>query len=638
MSLSFFHKFLSRRYLRHMICVAIVLVMIPCIIGFAAIYRISYQEIIHSNEGYYHQTLNNFSSLFSARVSQIAQHAWQISEDSRNPQRPAYAMQRQALTGDPINYRYPFISTLNQYRYSSPVSDFGLYYPEHDILFFDSFKYDAASFLRDQGLDEQTADYPSMQDFLKQNHQQSVRFHAAANKNGVSKLYVGVQTTMGTNRDRALFIYIMDSSALELSSILSESTFDAQFFLLDEEQTRVMFTSGKNHLFGENLLSLFQNEKNSAYQSNGKTYSVYFSQEQKYGFTCAAVIPFDTVSQNLVLFSRMVTLVMIAAVLLLIVLLSLLIYISYRPINRTLQLIGPDEPPNDEWQIIDDTLIQMRSEILEKNQIILDHLLNNLLYGMEISSADAARLGLNIRNEKFRVFTWRNQFLATEERAELVTALKNQMETVAYITDILGHDHSVIICQIKEHHADHLTEWLRCWFSDHFPAAQDFQAGIIADSLNKIHDSYVSCFPASSRILEDENDGEQAACLTPETDERKHASQLQKMQKDVEAYIQEHFHDPTISQITVADCFGISVYSLSRLFNNHIGVSFTKYITNLRLEEARHMLVQTDMTISEISCQVGMPNTNYFSRLFKQNYATSPIQYRNKARENESKR
>ena len=630
MRFSFFREFLSRRYLRRLIAVATILVMIPCVIGFAAIYRISYQEVMHSNEEYYSQTLNDFSDLFSEYINKMVKFSWQISEDSRNPQMPAYALQRQTLLGNPINYRYPFISTLNQYRYSAPVENFGLYYPEYDILFFDSYKYDASSFMRDQGIDSLKNESSDFFDFLQNEKRDSVSFYAEPIDE--NRLFVGVQTTMGTTRDRALFLFILDSASFKISSILSESTYDAQFFLLDEAANRIVYTCGKSYFSAEEMKMLLSEERSNTYSADETTYSLYFSTGGKYGFSCAAVMPFDIITQNLVLFTRMATIVMVAAVALLIGLLSLLIYISYHPINRTLQLIGSDEPLTDEWQIIDDTLIQMRSEILEKNQLILDCLINNLLYGMEISNDDANRLGLTIRNDQFIVYTWYHQFMTTEQRAELVTALKNQNGVTAYITDILGHGHSVIICQIKAgQNTDSISAWLNRWFVEHYPLAVDFRAGIVVDSLNRIHDSYASCFPESNQESEEES-AKPGTLLDPAENEHKRESQLQKMQKNVEDYIHNHFHDPTISQITVADHFGISVYSLSRLFSNHIGISFSKYITNLRLEEAKNMLMQTDKSIADISACVGMPNSSYFSRLFKQHYNASPIQYRNEVK------
>ncbi len=109
---------------------------------------------------------------------------------------------------------------------------------------------------------------------------------------------------------------------------------------------------------------------------------------------------------------------------------------------------------------IDRTLMQMKNEILEQNQIVLDYLLNSLLHGTPISQKDAERTGL-VMNRSCQVYVWEQIPLTTNERAELVTSLKSQMDTVAFVTDLLGSDRRVIICQfLSQHDSQQLEAWI----------------------------------------------------------------------------------------------------------------------------------------------------------------------------------
>lgn len=74
---------------------------------------------------------------------------------------------------------------------------------------------------------------------------------------------------------------------------------------------------------------------------------------------------------------------------------------------------------------------------------------------------------------------------------------------------------------------------------------------------------------------------------------------------------------------------GLSSSYLSRLFKKETGVSITKYILNLRMRVARDLLENSVMKIIEISNSVGIENSSYFNKLFKQLYGMTPSDYRN---------
>ena len=60
------------------------------------------------------------------------------------------------------------------------------------------------------------------------------------------------------------------------------------------------------------------------------------------------------------------------------------------------------------------------------------------------------------------------------------------------------------------------------------------------------------------------------------------------------------------------------------LFREYTGEAPYAYLTRLRLEKAKDLMVSTTLTISEIAAAVGYPNPLYFSRLFKRYYGITP--------------
>ncbi|TYP97978.1 AraC family transcriptional regulator [Tenacibaculum adriaticum] len=70
---------------------------------------------------------------------------------------------------------------------------------------------------------------------------------------------------------------------------------------------------------------------------------------------------------------------------------------------------------------------------------------------------------------------------------------------------------------------------------------------------------------------------------------------------------------------------------LQQGFNKLFGMSVLEFVTNYRIEKMRDLLLETDLTISEISYQLGINSPGYTSKIFKDKYGVSPKQYRKKS-------
>ena len=73
---------------------------------------------------------------------------------------------------------------------------------------------------------------------------------------------------------------------------------------------------------------------------------------------------------------------------------------------------------------------------------------------------------------------------------------------------------------------------------------------------------------------------------------------------------------------------GISKFYFIKLFKKTFGVSPQGYYTKLILDKSSHLLINTDLSISEIAKLCGVNDTLYFSRMFKKHMGISPSTYR----------
>lgn len=67
---------------------------------------------------------------------------------------------------------------------------------------------------------------------------------------------------------------------------------------------------------------------------------------------------------------------------------------------------------------------------------------------------------------------------------------------------------------------------------------------------------------------------------------------------------------------------------LVRYFNKHLAVSPLKYLNRKRMQRARALLEAGGLSIKDIAAQVGFPDTNHFSKVFRKEMSCSPSEYR----------
>lgn len=97
-------------------------------------------------------------------------------------------------------------------------------------------------------------------------------------------------------------------------------------------------------------------------------------------------------------------------------------------------------------------------------------------------------------------------------------------------------------------------------------------------------------------------------------------------------YLQNNFRNP-ISINELARRHGMNVSGFIRHFKEATGRSPLSYLLNLRLEEARQLLQEDTLSITEIAFQVGFEDSNYFSRIFRRKNGLSPREFRRRLQE-----
>lgn len=91
--------------------------------------------------------------------------------------------------------------------------------------------------------------------------------------------------------------------------------------------------------------------------------------------------------------------------------------------------------------------------------------------------------------------------------------------------------------------------------------------------------------------------------------------------------------EPQTPVHALAPIAALSPAQFRRAFHAWVGVAPQTYVTRARLDEARRLLLTTDLIISVVAERVGFASLSYFTRLFKQQFGVTPAQFRKMARQ-----
>jgi two-component system, response regulator YesN len=97
---------------------------------------------------------------------------------------------------------------------------------------------------------------------------------------------------------------------------------------------------------------------------------------------------------------------------------------------------------------------------------------------------------------------------------------------------------------------------------------------------------------------------------------------------DIISYVETYYMED-MSLERLANRFFFSREHISRKFKQETGMTLSKYITKLRIDQAKRWLKESDESIFSISTMLGYQDEKYFSKLFKKEVGITPFEYRN---------
>jgi AraC-like DNA-binding protein len=111
------------------------------------------------------------------------------------------------------------------------------------------------------------------------------------------------------------------------------------------------------------------------------------------------------------------------------------------------------------------------------------------------------------------------------------------------------------------------------------------------------------------------------------SDAARAAADRREQIRPVLAYVDGHCRE-SITLDDVADLVHVSPSRVRHVFKDVTGVSFKEYVTQVRVSEAKRLLLGTDLSVAEIARAVSYTNLHQFYKVFYRSCAVSPAEYR----------
>ncbi len=106
---------------------------------------------------------------------------------------------------------------------------------------------------------------------------------------------------------------------------------------------------------------------------------------------------------------------------------------------------------------------------------------------------------------------------------------------------------------------------------------------------------------------------------------------------NINKFLNQNYYKDNFSIQLVADEFQMSVSTLSKYYKEITGINISEEVNRLKIDSAKELLINTDLTVNEIVLKIGYYNTSSFIRKFKECTSVTPGKYREKYKNQSNK-
>jgi hypothetical protein len=553
----------KNKYLYQLVITSCLLIIIPLSISFSFLLERSYKEIKQNNNAYYQDMTQLFRESVVNEISEFNEYATAFSATSRKGVSSGgifYEGTDKMTTSE--FYWWKAGRELVEYSKKVGYDAIGVYFYDLDVVLYDGYKYSAEHFVNNKlGV---AADDMEIRDFFSQSRYErfATVFAPVFQEDGsFQSMLVGACVRLGKNSERALLFYQMQASLNYPFAYPHLEERGDRYYVVDSKSGDFLFGLG----IDENCDTSIEEICNTDESKFGKRQEVFSENSAEYDLIFI-VDTSDNIEQDVIArFYQESQSFVFCVILAMVALAIVVVYLNYRPIYYILKKIKGEG--NSEFEIIENKLQNQHIELDEQRLLIVDLLMNRLLYGLPIPEQHVNKLGVGRSIQRYCVFLIDQYVLDSAESDHVIAVVEEQFNAMLFFSDIQGEKATIIIAFMETDNSDEIGAWLCRWSAENIKHAHSIAMGCAVNHINDISKSLDSC---RQQIKAKNNDE------TPSN--RQRSENYEKLKDSVMQFLEENYSNKDLSQTMVADYFHISAYSLSRIFKKHLGCCPSDYL------------------------------------------------------------
>ena len=615
-----------RRVQLQMVVLLLLFTLLTTLLTGWIIYDRTSEQVIRDTWQQQEALLRSACSAVNREIEQIKSFSWQLSNDN-GVQRYLHLTEQ---TPKDILTKREIIEKLQQMKaFANTVADIGVYAEGMDMVITGESSYHAADYYsRITGI----------------THQRMTDARSVPGAVALSR-YAGSGSIRRILSTEPVLTFV---SSLPLNTLTGESyaffhlSTDRLYKCMPESESSVLLlTDGEGNPvlsetdpdYGE-ICRQYMTDPQNRIRTGGKEYGVLSQETAADGLYCMTVVPYSELLKPSLRLRDVVMLVMGSCMVIGLVAAVLASKRLYAPLER---LIGnvrqmghslPEGMRGNEYKLLDEAIHLITAENheltlsnREVNRILKNRLLNDWMEGrLKANAAEALnKVGVVLPYDRVQIAVAETA-PRDLERLEAQTGMNiaDRMEEEAAAEDLgpmkiwcarRTDGRILVLCNLDAQHPDseafdrYLQTCRERVFAD-CPCAMG--TGRVCEK-EQATDSLVDAMVALRSGDEEGPEGKHYARLT--------------------AYIRNEYMND-ISLDSAGEALNMSPSYIGLVFRKVGGTSFLKYLTDIRMEEAKRLLSTTDLTLREIGQRVGIENQNTLIRTFKKAEGVTPGQYR----------
>lgn len=603
----------KRKYLYRLAMSVFLILLLPMVIFIVCFGKYSYEKVEDANEEYCEALMDYYMVQVDQMVIDLKEHAALICADSKKSTSIFWEKNAQD------NYWYYQAINEMKDRYSNyAASDFGIYYYEEDCVITAAGSLSSDGYFRK--LEIQNPDQEeSLNDFFDEENYEEFMLcigGTEAQEAGKNKILIGFYTTLGRQRDKAMIFYQYTENDME-------NFFESAYIEKGFECSLWNQNNGFSFFFGNYSEDDYKESVEEMLMIPGALYhqDTFLVKESQVHPIVLIGYMNENALRNVAL-TFLDNMLAAVSVVLVVVLIGYLLtlYIAYKPVFHLTTKLKHAE--GNEFEAIGKALDDRSAKIEEQEMLLLDLLLNNLLYRAPISKGKIKQLGIEPAGS-YTVFLLDGYVLSDAESKRVISEAEQYFCERMLVTDLDGENRSIFVLFFDTVQENAVKEWLRQKCSGFSSSAQLLVGGKIVYDIKEIWTCLSYCeeeLKKSTPAAETEADVQRSNTVRE--------TKKVKLREEILAYVDEHYRDIDLTQVQMADHFNISIYTLSRIFRNDVGIGFVAYVNAKRVEYAKELLLTTKESVHDIAVKSGFDNDNNFFKVFKANTGMSPTTFR----------